>query len=439
MLQAMEKTRATKLFLRAGQIDFQDGRLNRIRALSGSFPREIELHIVYNATRALLDGFEKAEPQLLATAISSAYQEDLERVAKDQANVSGLQLDFDVPTSLLPRYEKTLLALRSTLAQNTQLSITGLPTWMESRDLDSVLDQVDFWVPQFYGAEIPQRRQQLIPISSPQSIASSVRRARRLDRPFYAGLSAYTVAILYNSLGALVNLRGDMDPAVIASDPNLKLMDRLNFEDQQTGEWRYVFLAKSDGVTDGLAFRNGDFLVVQMPSSASLRTAARIVREEAGERLLGICVFRLPARDDPATLSAEQAHAALTDQASFADIDVRIKRKPSSDNYTLELRNTGTASALLGTVRVDLRLAAGSFYGADTNVDALCTGVNSLQPCSRRRANMISLTPKALGAGRSWKTFFGLDRQPPDIVSVSVTMLTDSGDTYSIQREVKVE
>jgi hypothetical protein len=128
MLQAMEKTRATKLFLRAGQIDFQDGRLNRIRALSGSFPRNIELHIVYNATRALLDGFEKAEPQLLATAISSAYQEDLERVAKDQANVSGLQLDFDVPTSLLPRYEKTLLALRSTLAQNTQLSITGLPT-----------------------------------------------------------------------------------------------------------------------------------------------------------------------------------------------------------------------------------------------------------------------------------------------------------------------
>ena len=142
-----------------------------------------------------------------------------DRAKSDHANVRGLQLDIDVPTRLLPHYEKTLFALRSEVVAETQLSITGLPTWMESSKLDQVLQQVDFWIPQFYGSEIPKRSDQLIPISSPQILTHSIRRARQLDRPFYAGLSAFSVAILYGPSGALVSLRGDMDTPKIASDP----------------------------------------------------------------------------------------------------------------------------------------------------------------------------------------------------------------------------
>ena len=439
VIDAIKKARATKLFVRAGQIDYHDGRASRIRALSGSFPRDIELHLVYNATRTLLDEFEKVDPQSLAACVASAYKEDLGRVAHDGANVRGLQLDLDVPTRLLPRYERTLVALRNALAQNTQLSITGLPTWMESRDLDRLLNEVDFWVPQFYGAEIPERKQQLIPTSSPRSISHFVKKARQLDRPFYAGLSAYSVAILYNTFGELVNLRGDIDPAAIASDPNLELMDRQNFENEPTGEWRYVFLAKADGVTDGLAMRAGDFLVVQMPSAASLRTAANIVREEAGEQLLGICVFRLPAWNDRATLTANQVQAALNDQNSFAQIDARLVRTDKSNNYRLELKNTGTAGALLGTVKVDLTVPAGSLEKTNISVATLCADAKETQPCSPRRANLIRLTPNALAPNQTSRMFFALNRDSPETISVAITMLTDAGGTYSIQREVKVE
>lgn len=437
VLEAVRKTRATKLFLRAGQIDYRDGESHRIRPLSGTLPRDIELHLVYNATRALLDQFENAEPESIANAVIAAYKQDLERAAQDRANVRGLQLDFDVPTRLLPRYEKTLATLRHALAQDAQLSITGLPTWMESRDLDRILKQVDFWVPQFYGAQIPQRLEQIIPTSSPQSIAHFVKRARKLDRPFYAGLSAYSVAILYSSTGALVNLRGDLNPATIASDPNLELIDRRNLE--SAGEWRYVFRAKTAGVTDDLAMNAGDFLVVQVPSSGSLRTAAHIVREESGERLLGICVFRLPARDDPATLSLDQVHAGLTDQNASAQIDVRIKRASGPNNYLLALTNAGASSALLGTVKIDLTLPPGSFEKANTSVESLCAEAQSTHHCSPRRANLISLTPKAFSASQASKILFGLNREPPPSIAVSVTMLTDAGDTYSFQREIKVE
>ena len=441
VLDAIDKTRATRIFLRAGQIDSRHGKLRRIRSPAGSLPRGIELHLVYNSTPSILDQFETLDPQSLATAILMAYKEDLERAKHDSANVRGLQLDIDVPTRLLPGYQKTLLALRADLEQGTQLSITGLPTWMESPDLEHVLEQVDFWVPQLYGAEIPQRSDQIIPISSPQNIAHFVKRARKLDRPFFAGLSAYSVALLYSPSGALIHLRGDMNLATITSDPNLELIDRRSFENA-TGELRYVFRARADGVTDDLAMRAGDLLVIDQPTAESLRTAARIVREEAGERLLGICVFRLPARDDPATLTVAQVHEALIDQTSTALIDVRIRRVQT--HYTLELKNVGTASALLGTLQVDLTLAPGSFEAieseANVSFETLCRDARATTGlCSQRRANLIRLRPKALVAGQTLKAIVILSSELPTTIPVSVTMQTDTGETYSVHHDVSVE
>ena len=60
---AVEKAGAQVLFLRAGQIDYQDGKLRRIRPLAGSFPKGIKLHLVYNTTRAVLEQLESLDPQ----------------------------------------------------------------------------------------------------------------------------------------------------------------------------------------------------------------------------------------------------------------------------------------------------------------------------------------------------------------------------------------
>src|SRR5436853_211923 len=55
---AIETTHARALFLRAGQIDYQDKKLRRIRAVTGSLPTGIDLHLVYNGTRSLLAQLE---------------------------------------------------------------------------------------------------------------------------------------------------------------------------------------------------------------------------------------------------------------------------------------------------------------------------------------------------------------------------------------------
>ncbi|MEP6707038.1 MAG: DUF3142 domain-containing protein [Pyrinomonadaceae bacterium] len=437
----IEMTQARTLFLRAGQIDYHDGRLRRIRAVTGSLPNGIDLHLVYNGTRSLLSQLETVDEKELASAIATAFHEDTSRAEHEHAHIIGLQIDIDVPTRLLGRYEKTLRTLRVQLKPGTQLSITGLPTWMQSSELQGTLAQVDFWVPQFYGAEIPERVDQMIPISSPNNLDRFVDGARGFNKPFYAGLAAYSCALLYNAAGSLITLRGDMDPATIGADPNLELTDQRPFERSAKAgsEWRYAYRARADGVTDGLAMHAGDLLVVDVPSTESLRASARIVRELAGNKLLGICVFRLPAPDDPSTLNAEQVATALSDGDSSANIQVRFKRNEAEDrSWLLEIENTGAASAV-GGLRVDLDVDVGTIQAINPesgeSAETICRVLTpdntpALTTCSPRRANMIRINAAGLRPGQMLKTRLVFTTRPPQVLSFSVETQTDAGDRY---------
>jgi len=313
--QAVMRNQARALFLHAGQIDYQDGALTNIPAVVGPLPDKIDLHLVYNATRDLRANLECIDENDLADQIRDAFQRDYQRGSAEHAHIVGIQLDIDVPTRLLGRYERVLKALRMGLPPGLKLSITGLPTWMRSSQLRSTLTQVDFWTPQFYGATLPGRVDQLIPISNPDDVERFINSARALGKPFYAGLAAYSWVLHYDQAGRLIKVRGNMDPEVIRLDPNLELIDRRQFD--STSEWRYAYRARADGVTEGLAMRAGEVLVLDVPTAESLRQSARTVRQWAGESLLGICVFRLPATDDPATLTSAEVAAALADQDSL--------------------------------------------------------------------------------------------------------------------------
>src|SRR5262249_22336920 len=92
---AIEKGKARTIFLRAGQIDFQDGKLVRIRSVNESLPQGIDLHLVYNATRLLLAQLGSIDENSLADAINGAFQEDSRRAAAEHARVVGVQVDID--------------------------------------------------------------------------------------------------------------------------------------------------------------------------------------------------------------------------------------------------------------------------------------------------------------------------------------------------------
>jgi hypothetical protein len=479
--RAAREAHARTLFIRAGQLDYEGGEVRRVRAVGGCFPRALELQLVYNATPSLLEEFERIGEQALAAKAVETFARDRGRASRDGARVAGLQLDLDVPTRQLSRYARVLKFVREQLPKDARLSITGLPTWMDSAELPAVLGAVDFWIPQFYGAAIPERLDRLQPISSPRGVVRSVGRARELGRPFYAGLAAYGYALLYARDGKLLRLRGDLDPSLAARDENLELIERRAFESQQAefagdveaptrgetpGEWRYVYRVREDGVIDGLVVRAGEHIVLDVPGSAGLRASVRGVREQAGPLLLGICIFRLPERGDQTTLSIPQVSSALADEDATAATRVSIERGGAevgnelSNQMLLTATNTGAAGSLLGddALVVLLSVPRGSVRGVASldgfsSFETLCEGASNrfrasveagsnapeLCPCSPARASVVRLRARAWMGGAVARARISFEGDAPETFAANIRMQTDDGRTWRREQNLRTE
>ncbi|HXG66572.1 MAG TPA: DUF3142 domain-containing protein [Blastocatellia bacterium] len=447
--RAIAEARANALFLRAGQIDFEGDRLRRIRALRGEFPRPIKLHLVYNGTRSFLSSFERIEPLPLAAALANLYREDTERAQKEGARVIGIQLDIDAPTRLLGRYGEALRLLRERLPPDAALSITGLPTWIDSPAINSVLAAVDFWIPQCYGARIPERLDQVFPISSPRSVKRAIIGARRLKRPFYAGLAAYGYAIHYARDGSLIALRGDLNPALVVRSGDLELIERRPFAETEPSEWRYVYRARNDCVLDGLVIRAGESLMLDMPNAETLRACARIVRQNGGEGLLGICIFRLPGSNDPTTLSIGEIVAALNDRPAAIACDARIGSaggEQAGSTISLTIANSGAASSLLGegAMSVELHLPPRSLRGVSLNGftahEMLCA-IPGIEPrvCGAKRANRLRLHALLWRSGDTAQANIHLTGKLPQTVHAAFRILTDDGREWVEEKSLPVK
>lgn len=469
--RAATETRARALFLRAGQFDSQKGAVVRVRPVAGRMPRALELHFVYAATPALLAEFERVEEGALAVAVAETFARDAERAEGDGARVAGLQLDFDVPTRLLRRYASVLREVRARLPRDRQLSVTGLQTWMTAAaDLREVLDAVDFWAPQFYGAEVPVRLETAKPISSPRAVGRAAARARSFGKPFYAGLSAYGYALLYTRGGALAELRGDLDPAHVALSQDFELVERRAFDASggvagaaggakegggraaSASEWRYVYRATTETVVDGLTVREGESVVFDLPSGESLRESVRGVREQAGGKLLGILIFRLPARGEPGVLTLAQIAAALSDTPARVSTEVRLEggarraraggldanQLPTggggrvSNHLLLTATNDGAAGALLGegALVVTLRVPRGGVRGVAglegfDSFETLCGA--SARPCGAARADLVRLKASAWPCGASARARLSFEGELPGAFLANVAVRADDG------------
>lgn len=453
--RAVAQTGAQTLFLRAGQIDYGDGHLRCVHTTAGRFPAAVEIHLVYNATPALLASFEKLDTAALVNQVVASYKDDTQRAAADAAHIAGVQLDFDVPTRLLARYAALLNALRQRLPEGTRLSITGLPTWMASADLGSALAAVDFWIPQLYGAQIPSHLDEPIAIASPQAVAREVSRAASFNRPFYAGLAAYGYAIHCASNGERRAVVGDLDPALVAACRELQLIERCPFEPTRTGEapaseWRYVYRATADAQLDHLLIRAGEWLMLDVPSATALAACGRAVRERAGEQLLGICVFRLPESGDATALSVAEIAGALNGAhpASSFVIEATSTEKAGAATVTLSLVNNGATRARLGADAASLmvQLPAGSLRqlslrGFDST-SLLCGAGDGadigVRNCSLRRANAVKLELTSWSPGDRAGAVLRLASLPP-VIEVRFTVSMDDGREVSERRTIPLK
>ncbi len=436
-------TNAKTLFVRAGQFDLTGGAVHRIRPASGKIPAVTELHLVYNATRPFLRSFESLDTDATVKALAATFQADVSRARNDGTDVHGLQLDLDIPNRLLEKYAEVLRRLRGLLPPDTKLSITGLPAWIESDDLGLVLYQVDFWIPQFYGGNIPTLITDRIATSSASDVGRTISKVRLLKKPFYAGLAAYSYAILYDTEGRLVELRGDIDPMWAEKNPSLELVERKFFRgDARSSQVRYEYRARADLVLDGLIIRSGETLVFDLPTAASIRAAAAAVRKNAGVQLLGICMFRLPIAGDETALGVTEIANALADKQSKVATHVGIEAL-SDNRLRITGENIGSAATIVDkyAMTIDLDVPTGSSDGVFavdgfSSYEVLCRLREGMlpRPCGRARANVVRLTSSSWKPGSRASIELGIKGSLTSVVAATITTRVDDG---RVEREVQ--
>ena len=184
--------------------------------------------------------------------------------------VTGIETDYDCPTSSLRRYASFLATLRQAHPRDVTLSITALPTWLESVRLRDVLEHVDEAVLQVHAVQHPEAglfdRAQARAWARAWSEVSSV--------PFRIALPTYGSRVTWTRTGRITAIESEA----------------RTFADPASG--RELFATPLD-------------------VAAFLDT----LRDDRPSHLTGLVWFRVPAAEDARAWSLETWHAVMDGRA----------------------------------------------------------------------------------------------------------------------------
>jgi hypothetical protein len=228
-------------------------------------------------------------------------------------NLAGVEIDHDAGNARLPAYREFLAHLREALPTSLPLSITALPSWLDSRELPALLSTVDSSVLQVHAVTDPRRG--LFDAEQARQWAKAW--SRVTTKPFYLALPAYGVALLPSAGGV---------PVV---------------ESEVTVE--------REGLRQEL-----------LADPQSLRTLGSELRADPPKHLAGLIWFRLPLANDRRAWSLTTLRAVARGDA----LDSQLTLKLSADNglYDIGISNQGNLDSAWPE---RLTLAVSGCEGAD--------------------------------------------------------------------------
>lgn len=252
---------------------------------------------------ALLDGIVKMRQAWVAAGISPA----------------GVEIDHDCGSARLPGYAHFLARLRQALGREISLSITALPAWLVSSDLDAVLAQVDEAVLQVHAVTKPGDYL----FDAEMARGWIARFAERTPVPFQVALPTYGSRVDFDRFGNVVGVESE-SPRLASAPDSRELM-------------------ASPLAVSGLL--------------ASLR-------QKPPHRLRGIAWFRLPTTDDRRAWSPATWRAVLEGRPLAAKLSARLLAAESPGLYDLVLENEGYVDAPWPSVNIGSGCEAADAIGA---------------------------------------------------------------------------
>ena len=171
----------------------------RVLALQ-AFPREGWVRARINPALLKADGRPVIAVVRLDGQLQTLNQDEIiaqiRRLLSDWAEqgliISGVEIDHDAGTARLTDYRQLLVNVRRGLPASLSLSITALPSWLDSDELPALLAAVDSSVLQVHAVSDP-RKGLFDPVLARQWAS---RWSSLTAKPFYLALPAYGVALL---------------------------------------------------------------------------------------------------------------------------------------------------------------------------------------------------------------------------------------------------
>ena len=224
------------------------------------------------------------------------------KVEASGTNLAGLEIDYDCPTSKLAAYARFLAELRSRLPRRLALSITALPTWMNSAALERLTRDLDEVVLQVHAVDDPRRG-----LFDPDQAERWVNDfGRRIRRPFRVAVPAYDVRVTWRADGRLASVEGEVP--LLAGANNGELLG-----------------AAPDAVLKFL----------------------RALDRAGPEGLIGVAWFRLPTDADARSWSMATWRAVIAGTLPAVQLNARLVPTERPDLWTVTLINDGPVDAAL--------------------------------------------------------------------------------------------
>ena len=207
-----------------------------------------------------------------------------------------LEIDYDCATSRLHEYTLFLRRLRAALPADVALSITALPTWIDSPDLRAVLAAVDESVLQVHSVLDPKRGL----FSAPAATRWLERYAELTRKPFWIALPDYGSRLSWDGDGRLLAV-----------------------------------------VSEGEEWASGAEERELEADPRAVRSVLDALRTERPPALRGVVWFRLPVRGDRRIWSAGMLAAVITGEPLAHRLDWSVERD-TAGAYRVALVNSGT-------------------------------------------------------------------------------------------------
>lgn len=229
--------------------------------------------------------------------------------------LAGLEIDYDCATARLPAYAALLASLKPHLPPGLPLSITALPTWLDSPALAGLLAVPDETVLQVHAVLNPAQGLLFDPKRARAWLDAY---ARRTDKPWRVALPAYGSRVAWDEHGRIAAVESER-PALMPGG------------------------------------RSAELLV----APDALAAFVRALDHEPPAGLTGIVWFRLPTQADTRAWSLPTWRAVLARQPLAPALTVATNPPGPGGARDLLLANRGNADTPLPfAVRLDPRCDA---------------------------------------------------------------------------------